>query len=172
VVIKCIYLPPTYIHFIQDIEDRCLLLTSSMSFVHLPFQEHRMTEKTSYEPKSMHIFNMSQMRHGHKEYDKRGWCGTKVGPNRAKVGPAGQTSLAGWPGVGAFSNSALPTCQGRSMHGVSNAQSQCGHKTWPPGLTSGPHEPHFWPKHQPNPRINTPILLRAESVKKVTFSFL
>jgi hypothetical protein len=35
-VIKCIYLPPIYVHFIQDIEDRCLLL-SSMSFVDLPF---------------------------------------------------------------------------------------------------------------------------------------
>jgi hypothetical protein len=44
-VIKCTYLPPTYLHFIQDIEDRCLLLTGSMSFVDLPFQEHRMTEK-------------------------------------------------------------------------------------------------------------------------------
>jgi hypothetical protein len=44
-VIKCIYLPATYLHFIQDIEDRCLLLTSSTSFVDLPFQEHRMTEK-------------------------------------------------------------------------------------------------------------------------------
>jgi hypothetical protein len=39
-VIKCIYLPPTYLHFMQDIEDRCLLLTSSMSFVDLPFQEN------------------------------------------------------------------------------------------------------------------------------------
>jgi hypothetical protein len=29
----------------QDIEDRCILLTSSISFVDLPFQEHRMTEK-------------------------------------------------------------------------------------------------------------------------------
>jgi hypothetical protein len=29
----------------QDIEDRCLLLTSSTSFVDLPFQEHQMTEK-------------------------------------------------------------------------------------------------------------------------------
>jgi hypothetical protein len=29
----------------QDIEDRCLLLMSSMSFVDLPFQEYRMTEK-------------------------------------------------------------------------------------------------------------------------------
>jgi hypothetical protein len=45
VVIECIYLPPTYLHFIQDIEYRCLLVTSSMSFVDLPFQEHRMTEK-------------------------------------------------------------------------------------------------------------------------------
>jgi hypothetical protein len=40
VVIKCIYLPPTYLYFIQDIEDRCLLLTSSTSFVDLPFQEN------------------------------------------------------------------------------------------------------------------------------------
>jgi hypothetical protein len=44
-VIKCMYLPPTNLHFIQDIEDRCLLLTSSTSFVDLPFQEHRMMEK-------------------------------------------------------------------------------------------------------------------------------
>jgi hypothetical protein len=44
-VIKCIYLLPTYLYFIQYIEDRCILLTSSMSFVDLPFQEHRMTEK-------------------------------------------------------------------------------------------------------------------------------
>jgi hypothetical protein len=29
----------------QDIEDRCLLLTSSMSFVDLPFQEQWMIEK-------------------------------------------------------------------------------------------------------------------------------
>jgi hypothetical protein len=41
-VIKCIYILPTYLHFMQDIEDRCLLL---MSFVNLPFQEHRIMEK-------------------------------------------------------------------------------------------------------------------------------
>jgi hypothetical protein len=40
VVIKCIYLPPTYLHFMQDIEDRCLLQMSFMSFVDVPFQEH------------------------------------------------------------------------------------------------------------------------------------
>jgi hypothetical protein len=44
-VIKCIYLQPTYLHFIQYIEDRCLLLMSSTSFVDLPFQEHWMIEK-------------------------------------------------------------------------------------------------------------------------------
>jgi hypothetical protein len=44
-VIKWIYLSTTYPHFMQDIEDRFLLLMSSMSFVDLPFQEHRMTEK-------------------------------------------------------------------------------------------------------------------------------
>jgi hypothetical protein len=44
-VIKYIYLPPTYLHFMQDIEDMCLLLTSSMSFVDLSFQEHLMTKK-------------------------------------------------------------------------------------------------------------------------------
>jgi hypothetical protein len=38
VIIKCIYLLPTYLHFIQDIEDRCLLLTSSTSFVDLHFR--------------------------------------------------------------------------------------------------------------------------------------
>jgi hypothetical protein len=37
-VIKCIYLLPTYLHFMQDIEHRCLLLTSSTSFVDLPVQ--------------------------------------------------------------------------------------------------------------------------------------
>jgi hypothetical protein len=44
-VIKYTYLLPTYPNFIQDIEDRCLLLTSSTSFVDLPFQEHQMMEK-------------------------------------------------------------------------------------------------------------------------------
>jgi hypothetical protein len=44
-VIKCIDLLPTYLYSIQDIEDRCLLLLSSTSFVNLPLQEHQMTEK-------------------------------------------------------------------------------------------------------------------------------
>jgi hypothetical protein len=44
-IIKCIYLPPTYLYFIQDIEDRCLLLMSFMSFIDLPFQQHWMMKK-------------------------------------------------------------------------------------------------------------------------------
>jgi hypothetical protein len=44
-VIKYIYLPPTYLYFIQNIEDMCLLLTSFTSFVDLLFQEYRMTKK-------------------------------------------------------------------------------------------------------------------------------
>jgi hypothetical protein len=135
-------------------------------------------EKASYGPKSMHIFNMSKIRHSHREYDTRGWCGTKPGPNRSKVGPT--APLHGWPArCWCFSSYTLPTCQGRSVHGVSNAQSQCGQETWLPGhpswpgsLTSGPPEPHFRPKHRLNPHINTPIILSAKSVKKVRFSFL
>jgi hypothetical protein len=44
-VTKCIDLSPTYLHFIQDIEDRCLILMSSTSFIDLPFQKHRMMDK-------------------------------------------------------------------------------------------------------------------------------
>jgi hypothetical protein len=88
--------------------------------------------KASYGAKPMHIFNISKIRYGHGEYDTRGWCGTKPGPNRTQV------ALAGQPGVGAFSNSTLPMCQGGSVHGVSNAQSRCGDKTWLPGHPSWP----------------------------------
>jgi hypothetical protein len=129
--------------------------------------------EASYGPKFMHIFNMFKLSHSHREYDTRGWCSIKSGPNRAKVGPASR------PGVGAFSNSALPTCQGRSVYGVSNAQSWCGHKLGcPPTLASRrpdkcpPPERHFQPKHRLNLPINTPVLLLAEGVRKVRFSFL
>jgi hypothetical protein len=128
-------------------------------------------------PKFMHIFKMSKIRHSHREYDMRRSCGTKPGPNRAKVGPANPPSLADWLGVGAFLNSALSTCQGMLVHGASNAQSWGGqetwladHLSWPDGLTSRPPEPHFWTKPRLNPPINTPVLLPTKSVKKVRFS--
>jgi hypothetical protein len=42
---KYIYLPSTYLPFIQDIENRCLLLTRFTNFVDLPFQERQMMKK-------------------------------------------------------------------------------------------------------------------------------
>jgi hypothetical protein len=71
--------------------------------------------KASYGPKSMHIFIMSKIRHSHKQYDMRGCCGTKPGPNQAKVGPASPTSLTGRPGFGVFLETVSYTCQGRSV---------------------------------------------------------
>jgi hypothetical protein len=56
--------------------------------------------KTSYGLKSMHIIIVSKIRHSHRQV--RGWHGTMSGPNRAKVGLAGPTSLAGRPGFGIF----------------------------------------------------------------------
>jgi hypothetical protein len=46
------------------------------------------------------------------------------GPTEPMWGSAGPTGLADQPGVGAISISALPTCQGGSVHWVSDAQSQ------------------------------------------------
>jgi hypothetical protein len=43
-------------------KDRCLLLTSSTSFLDILFQEYRMGGKASYGPKSIHIFIMSKTR--------------------------------------------------------------------------------------------------------------
>jgi hypothetical protein len=61
-VIKYIYLPSTYIHFMQDIKNKCLLLMSSTSFIYLSFQEHQMMKKHHIEKKFMHIFIMSKTR--------------------------------------------------------------------------------------------------------------
>jgi hypothetical protein len=71
-VIKYIYLPPIYLHFIQDIEDMCLLLMSSMSFCLFTISGTSDDGKAPYGPKSMHIFNMSKITHSHREYDMRG----------------------------------------------------------------------------------------------------
>jgi hypothetical protein len=45
-----------------------------------------------------------------------------LGPTETKHCLAGPSSLASLPGVGAISISALPTCQGGSVHEVSDAQ--------------------------------------------------
>jgi hypothetical protein len=95
VVIKCIYLPLTYLHFIQDIDDRCLLLTSSMSFCCFTILGTSDDRKALYGPKSIHIFIMSKTRGSHRQFDMRRRRGTKPGPNQTKVGrPA---PPLGWP---------------------------------------------------------------------------
>jgi hypothetical protein len=64
------------------------------------------------------------------------WQKARAQPSQS--GLAGHTSWAGRPSVGAISISALPMCQGGSVHGVSDAQCQ-----WRPSWVAG--RPHVWP---------------------------
>jgi hypothetical protein len=135
--------------------------------------------KISYGLKSMHIFNMSKIRHSHRECDMRGWCGTKDRTNRAKVGLIGPTSLASRPGVGAIMNSALAMCQWRSVHGISDAQSQ-----WRPSWEAGRPHARLASQELASNHLKSMVELthstykypsyplRWKSVKKVRFSFL
>jgi hypothetical protein len=76
-----------------------------------------------------------------------------LGPTEPMWGRlAGRTSLAGWPGVGAISISTLPTYQGGSLHGSSNAQSRWrpswvaswpGFGELPPKMNGGAHSLHL-----------------------------
>jgi hypothetical protein len=63
---------------------------------------------------------MSKTKGSHRQYDIRGRHGTEPGPSRAKVGPAGPTSLAGQPGFGVFLKSVFNMCQVKSTRRVSN----------------------------------------------------
>jgi hypothetical protein len=143
-VIKCIYLPPTYLYFIQNIEDRCLLLTSFTSFVDLPFSEHRMTEKhhmdqnpyiSSLCPKPGVVTdNMIQGDN----------VAQSLGPAEPKWGrPAGQDLVS-------FRNPSSTRVNLSWQEGYPMWERRCCHKAWPPsqvkwlaGLTSGPLEPQL-----------------------------
>jgi hypothetical protein len=105
---------------------------------------------------------MSKIRHSHKQYDKRKWCGTKHGLNRAKVWPVGHITLASQPCIGAFPKTILYTCLAEAVLKVSNAQRWCKEETWPPGLTCGPHTPNLHPEHHLTPPINTTMLPRQK----------
>jgi hypothetical protein len=98
-VIKCIYLPPTYLHFIQDIEDRCLLLMSFTSFVDLSFHEHRMMESSIWTKIHTYLNYVQNQRCSwtiwhegttwHKAWDQptnsgAGWPHTLVRPARSR----------------------------------------------------------------------------------------
>jgi hypothetical protein len=123
-VIKCIYLPSTYLHFIQDIEDWCLLLMSSMT----------RGDDVAQSP----------------------------GPTKPKWGrpvpppwPAGQV-LAPFQSL-LCQHVKVGWCTGYPMPKVSAAM-KLGHPTTQSTDLASP--------------INTPVLLPAESVKNVRFSFL
>jgi hypothetical protein len=129
-------------------------------------------EKAPYGPKSMHIFIMAKIRHSHRQYDTRKWCGTKHALNRAKVWPAGHA-------FGAFTKNVLSTCATEALHRVSNAQRRWKEETWlpgqvawPVGLTSGPHMPNLRSENYLNSPISTPVLPLVESVKRVRFNLL
>jgi hypothetical protein len=133
--------------------------------------------KAPYGLKSMHIFIMSKIRHSHRQYEMRKWRGTKYGLNWAKVWPAIHITLAGWPCVGAFLKTILSTCPAEAMLKLSIVQRLCKEETWLPGqvawladLASGPHVPNLRPEHCLTPKINTTMLVLAESVKRVRFS--
>jgi hypothetical protein len=150
VVRKYTYLPPTYPNFIQDIEDRYLLLMSSTSFVDLPFQEHRIMEKHHMDQNPC-IASLCL---------KYGIVTNNItwGDDVAQSSGPTKQKWAGWLGVGAISISALPTCQGGSVHGVSDAQRQ-----WRPSWVADrparvwwvTASNHWWSSLTPS--INTPI---------------
>jgi hypothetical protein len=64
------------------------------------------------------------------------WHKAQAQPSQSA--PAGHTTLAGRPGVGAISISALPMCQGGSVHKVSDAESW-----WRPSWVGS--RPCVWP---------------------------
>jgi hypothetical protein len=132
--------------------------------------------KAPYEPKSMHNFIMSKIRHSHRKYDTRKCRWTEHRLNRAKVWPAGHITLADRSCVGAFPKTVLSMCPSKAVLKVSNAQRRCKEETWPPGqvawpadLTSGPHTPNLRWEHHLTP-INTMVLPSVEGVKKVRLS--
>jgi hypothetical protein len=111
---------------------------------------------------------MSKIRHSHRKYDTRKWCGTKHGLNRAKVWPTGHITLVGRPCVGAFPKTILSRCPEEVVLKVSNSQRQCKEETWPPDKwasctqSSARGPPYSSYKYHGAPPV--------ESVKKVRFS--
>jgi hypothetical protein len=147
-VIKCIYLPPTYLHFIQDIEDRCLLLMSCTSFVDLPFQEHRMTKK----------HHIDQNPYISPLCPKPG----VVTDNMTRGDNMAQSSSLAEPKWGRPTGQGLVSLQNQSSTRVNLSRQEgypmwerrCCHKAWSPyqvkwptGLRSGPPEPQLRPRH-------------------------
>jgi hypothetical protein len=119
-VIKFIYLLPTYLYFIHDIEDMCLLLTSSMSFVDLPFQEHQMMEKHCIDQNPYISELCPKLGVFTDNTTRRDDVAQVPGPANPKWGrpdphpwPTGQV-------LAHLQNTIFTTCQSKSLRGVSN----------------------------------------------------
>jgi hypothetical protein len=88
------------------------------------------------------------------------------GPTEPKDGrPAGY-------GLASFQDPSSTHVNLSQQEGYPMWERQCCHKSWPPGLTSGPPEPQFRPRHELNTPINTLLPLLVEGAKNVRFSFL
>jgi hypothetical protein len=151
---------------------------SSTSFVDLPFEEHRMMENhhlyqnpciSSLCTKDIVTDNMTR--------------GDDVAQSPMPTEPKdGRPTTPPWPiahGLASLQNPSSTRVNLSRQEGYPMWERWCCHKAWSPGqvkwqvgLTSGPPEPQFWPRHSLNPPINTLILLPAEGVKKVRFSLL
>jgi hypothetical protein len=155
-VIKCIYLPPTYLHFMQDIEDRCLLLTSSTSFVDLPFEEHQKM--------GMHHMDQNPYISSLCPKPRVVWDNTTRGDDVAKsIGPTDPRWGRSAPLLGQPTRICHQWNYTFNMRHVKSVRrgSRVGKllqprnlAAWPPkmaGLTSGLPEPHFHPKRWINP---------------------
>jgi hypothetical protein len=164
-VIKCIYLPPTYLHLIQDIKDRWLLLMSSMSFVDLPLQEHRMTEKHHMD---QNPYISSLCPKSGVVTDNMTW-GDNVAQSPGPAEPKwGRLAPPPWPvslGLASFWNLSSTHVNLSRQKGYPTSEMWWCHKAWPSGqvkwsagLTSGPPEPKLQPRHRLKPLINTLLL--------------
>jgi hypothetical protein len=120
----------------------CLLLTSSMSFVDLPFQEHWMTENNHMDQNPC-ISSLCPNYGIVTENMTRGNDVAQSELNRAKVWPACHITLTGRPWVGASPKTILSTCPAEVVLMVSNAQRLCKEETWPPDQVA-------WPVGQPD----------------------
>jgi hypothetical protein len=86
---------------------------------------------------------MSKTRGVHRQYDTKGQCGTRLWPNRPKVGPAGPTPLGGQRGPGVFPKTVFTTCQFKLVRGVSNvgkAVERLNVAAWPIFMVGRPNK--------------------------------
>jgi hypothetical protein len=88
----------------QDMEDMCLLLTSFMSFVDLPFQEHQMIEKHHMD---QNPYISSLCPKPGAVIDNMTWQKARAQPTQG--GADRPNSLAGQPGFGT-NEITLSTC--------------------------------------------------------------